>query len=99
MLPHHPAGVRPPARDGWCAADPLGLAAFFFGPPFGIRQTAAPRRSQMRRMLPEDAPVRNGLLAALPPEELSRLRPRLQRAELPFDQSLYPADGVVEAVL
>jgi CRP-like cAMP-binding protein len=45
------------------------------------------------------AAVRNGLLAALPPEDLDRLRPRLQRVELPFDQTLYPADGVVEAVL
>ena len=50
-------------------------------------------------MLPEDAPVRNGLLAALPPEELERLRPRLQRVELPFDKTLYPSDGVVEAAL
>ena len=44
-------------------------------------------------------PARNGLLAALPPEDLARLRPRLQPVELPFDQTLYPADGIVEAVL
>ena len=50
-------------------------------------------------MLPDDAPVRNGLLAALPPEALERLRPGLQRVELPFDKTLYPADGAVEAVL
>ena len=50
-------------------------------------------------MPPEDAAVRNGLLAALPPEELERLRPRLRAVELPFDQTLFPADGVVEAVL
>ena len=43
--------------------------------------------------------VRNGLLAALPPEDLARLRPRLQPFELPFDQTIYPADGAVEAVL
>ena len=46
-----------------------------------------------------NSPVRNGLLAALPPEELERLRPRLRPVELPFDQTLYPADGAVEAVL
>jgi CRP-like cAMP-binding protein len=44
-------------------------------------------------------PVRNGLLAALPPEDLARLRPRLQSVELPFDQTLFPSDGTVEAVL
>ncbi|GAA0574396.1 Crp/Fnr family transcriptional regulator [Craurococcus roseus] len=43
--------------------------------------------------------VRNGLLAALPPEDLARLRPRLQPVELPFDKTLFPADGAVEAVL
>ena len=45
------------------------------------------------------SPVRNGLLAALPPEDLARLRPRLQPVELPFDQTLFPAGGAVEAVL
>jgi CRP-like cAMP-binding protein len=44
-------------------------------------------------------PVRNGLLAALPPEDLARLRPLLHPVELPFDQTVYPADGIVEAVL
>jgi CRP-like cAMP-binding protein len=43
--------------------------------------------------------VRNGLLAALPPEDLARLRPRLQPVELPFDQTLYPADGAVDSAL
>ena len=43
--------------------------------------------------------VRNRLLAALPPEDLARLRPGLRPAELPFDRTLFPADGVVEAVL
>ena len=46
-----------------------------------------------------NSPVRNGLLAALPPEDLARLRPGLRPVELPFDQTLYPADGTVEAVL
>jgi CRP-like cAMP-binding protein len=45
------------------------------------------------------SPVRNGLLAALPPEDLARLRPGLHPVELPFDQTLYPADGAVEAAL
>jgi CRP-like cAMP-binding protein len=44
-------------------------------------------------------PVRNGLLAALPPEDLARLRPRLQPVELPFDRTLFPAHGTVEAAL
>ncbi len=43
--------------------------------------------------------VSNGLLAALPTDNLARLRPRLQPVELPFDRTLYPADGAVEAVL
>ena len=47
----------------------------------------------------QPAPVRNGLLAALPPEDLARLRPSLQAVELPFDQTLYPAGGAVESVL
>ena len=44
-------------------------------------------------------PAHNGLLAALPLEDLARLRPSLQTVELPFDQTLFPADGIVEAVL
>jgi len=44
-------------------------------------------------------PVHNGLLAALPPEDLARLRPSLQTVELPFDQTLFPADATVDAVL
>jgi CRP-like cAMP-binding protein len=44
-------------------------------------------------------PIRNGLLAALLPKDLARLRPSLQPVELPFDQTLYPADGAVDAVL
>ena len=44
-------------------------------------------------------PVRNGLLAALPPEDLARLRPGLQRIELPFDKVLIPSGGAVDSVL
>ena len=47
----------------------------------------------------QPSPVRNGLLAALPPEDLARLRPGLRPVELPFDQTLFPAGGAVEAVL
>ena len=43
--------------------------------------------------------IRNGLLAALPPQDLARLRLGLRPAELPFDQILFSAEGVVEAVL
>ena len=39
------------------------------------------------------------MLAALPPEELKRLHPKLRRVELPFDQTLYPADAALDAVL
>ena len=42
---------------------------------------------------------RNCLLAALPPGELERLRPRLERVELPFDQILLAAGGPVDAML
>jgi CRP-like cAMP-binding protein len=45
------------------------------------------------------SPVRNALLAALPPEDLARLRPGLQSVELPFDRTLYPAGGALDAVL
>ena len=43
--------------------------------------------------------VRNRLLAALPPEDLARLRRSLQPVELPFGQTIYPADGAVDAAL
>lgn len=43
--------------------------------------------------------VRNRLLAALPPEDLARLRPGLQPVELRFQQTLILADGAVEAAL
>ena len=41
----------------------------------------------------------NRLLAALPPDDLAQLWPRLHRVELPFDHTVFPADGEVEAVL
>ena len=53
----------------------------------------------MRRMLSSDDPFHNGLLAALPPEDAARLLPGLQRVELPFDKTLYPSDGALDAVL
>lgn len=43
--------------------------------------------------------IRNGLLAALPQEDLARLRHGLRPVELPFDHTLYPAESVVDAVL
>ncbi|MBL6080481.1 Crp/Fnr family transcriptional regulator [Belnapia sp. T18] len=43
--------------------------------------------------------LRNSLLAALPPEDLAWLRPNLRPVELPFDKTLYPADGALDAVL
>ena len=69
-----------------------------------LREASAPAtpRARSRPMaIPHQhqSPVRNGLLAALPPEDLARLRPSLQPVELPFDQTLFPADGTVEAVL
>ena len=50
-------------------------------------------------MLHDPPPFRNRLLRALPPEELARLRPLLQSIELPFDSTLVPADGRLDAVL
>ncbi|MBV1797068.1 Crp/Fnr family transcriptional regulator [Siccirubricoccus sp. G192] len=45
------------------------------------------------------AEIRNRLLTALPPDELARLRPRLEPVELPFNQTLYAAGSRVDAVL
>ena len=47
----------------------------------------------------QSSAIRNGLLAALPPEAVERLRPRLRPVELLFDRTLYPAGGAVETVL
>src|SRR5918997_1126659 len=41
--------------------------------------------------------ARNGLLAALPPEDWARLEPRLEAVELPFDQTVHAAGGPVDA--
>lgn len=48
---------------------------------------------------PNLSPTRNRLLAALPPEDFARLRPDLQRVELPFNHTFFPADGAVDALL
>jgi CRP-like cAMP-binding protein len=42
--------------------------------------------------------VRNGLLAALSPEDWAHLEPDLEAVELPFDQTVHAADGPVDAV-
>jgi CRP-like cAMP-binding protein len=44
-------------------------------------------------------PVRNRLLAALPPEVLDRLWPKLHSIELPFNESVQLEDSPVDAVL
>src|SRR3954454_13802555 len=41
---------------------------------------------------------RNRLLAALPPDDLARLWPRLQAVELPFRQVLHAPGAPIEAV-
>jgi CRP-like cAMP-binding protein len=46
----------------------------------------------------QQASVRNGLLAALSPEDWAHLEPHLEGVELPFDQTVYAADGPVDAV-
>ena len=46
----------------------------------------------------QQAPVRNGLLAALSSEDWAHLEPHLETVELPFDQTVYAADGPVDAV-
>jgi CRP-like cAMP-binding protein len=43
--------------------------------------------------------IRNGLLLALPPEDLARLRPRLEPVELQFDRTLHATGDPVDAVL
>jgi CRP-like cAMP-binding protein len=47
----------------------------------------------------QHSPLRNGLLMALPSEDLARLRPMLQPVDLPFDQTLCETGGLVDAVL
>jgi CRP-like cAMP-binding protein len=42
--------------------------------------------------------IRNGLLAALSPEDWAHLEPHLEAVELPFDQTIHAAGGPVDAV-
>ena len=46
----------------------------------------------------QQSSVRNGLLAALAPEDWALLAPHLEAVELPFDQTVYAAGGPVDAV-
>jgi CRP-like cAMP-binding protein len=46
----------------------------------------------------QQSSVRNGLLAALTPEDWAHLEPQLDAVELPFDQTVHAADGPVDAV-
>ena len=46
----------------------------------------------------QQASVRNGLLAALSPEDWAHLEPHLEAVELPFDQTIHGAGGPVDAV-
>jgi CRP-like cAMP-binding protein len=41
--------------------------------------------------------IRNGLLAALSPEDWARLEPHLEAVELPFDQTIHAAGGPIDA--
>ena len=46
----------------------------------------------------QQASVRNGLLAALSPEDWAHLEPHLEAVELPFDQTIHATNGPVDAV-
>src|SRR5689334_18276502 len=46
----------------------------------------------------QQSSVRNGLLAALSPEDWAHLQPHLKAVELPFDQTIYAMNGPVDAV-
>jgi CRP-like cAMP-binding protein len=46
----------------------------------------------------QQSSVRNGLLAALAPEDWAHLGPHLEAVELPFDQTVHAAGGPVDAV-
>jgi CRP-like cAMP-binding protein len=48
--------------------------------------------------MPHGAGTRNRLLAALPPDGLARLRPRLEPVELPYGRSLHLPNSPIEAV-
>lgn len=47
---------------------------------------------------PPDSPVRNKLLAALPPDALARLLPKLHAVTLPVRRTLFVPQGRIEAV-
>ena len=47
---------------------------------------------------PQSAPVRNRLLASLPPDVLARLLPKLSHVVLAMRQNLYAPDEAIEAV-
>ncbi|MFC7739203.1 Crp/Fnr family transcriptional regulator [Roseomonas sp. GCM10028921] len=51
----------------------------------------------MTQVIQHHSSVRNGLLAALPPEDWVRLAPHLQAVDLPFDQTIYAAGGPIDA--
>jgi CRP-like cAMP-binding protein len=46
----------------------------------------------------QQSSVRNGLLAALSPEDWAHLEPQLEAVELPFDQTIHSMNGPVDAV-
>jgi len=46
----------------------------------------------------QQSSVRNGLLAALSPEDWAHLEPHLEAVELPFDQTIHAMHGPVDAV-
>ena len=52
----------------------------------------------MAHPVQQQSSVRNGLLAALSPEDWPRMEPRLEAVELPFDQTIHATDGPVDAV-
>ena len=54
--------------------------------------------SQMTQPTQQRRAVRNGLLAALSPEDWGRLAPHLEAVELPFDQTIHAAGSPVDAV-
>jgi CRP-like cAMP-binding protein len=46
----------------------------------------------------QQSAVRNGLLAALSPQDWANIQPHLEAVELPFDQTIHAMDGPVDAV-
>src|SRR3954453_7798531 len=54
--------------------------------------------SRMTHPTQQQSSVRNGLLAALSPEDWAHLQPHLEAVELPFDQTIHATNGPVDAV-